>query len=56
MTNLSRTTLINALAKVDPETPRVVLDTLSDEALAAKFREVTAEYNEQASQFMSVSY
>lgn len=56
MTHLSRTTLINALAKVKPETPRVMFEALSDKALDAEFRAVTAEYNEQASQLMSVSY
>ncbi|WP_080464480.1 hypothetical protein [Lactiplantibacillus plantarum] len=56
MTHLSRTTLINALAKVKPETPRVMFEALSDKALDAEFRAVTAEYNERASQLMSVSY
>ena len=56
MKPITRDVLINALAKVKPETPRVMFEALSNKALDAEFRAVTAEYNEQASQLMSVSY
>lgn len=56
MKPITRDVLINALAKVKPKTPRVMFEALSDKALDAEFRAVTAEYNEQASQLMSVSY
>ncbi|MDV0431396.1 hypothetical protein RXV91_11010 [Lactiplantibacillus sp. DA1] len=43
MTHLSRTTLINALLRYFPETPRVSLEAMSDEKLRIMFQHINNE-------------